>query len=187
MHFSPSCFLSSHIFFLSALSRSCWPWAETPRQLFPSDYCLQQPPLPVKDSGCHGFGFKLKAGWWRCVLTQLREVKHPQALTYFPSLFPPLLPPCFLLTVLLVVEFGSQSGLCQLLLEGVVHLLALFGSKVILPVPHLACSGTQNTMQLNFRFSWKTEVQHLKRVRHQTQDAVLSCHLSKQSLMRRLI
>lgn len=49
----------------------------------------------------------------------------------------------FLLTELLVVEFCSQIGVCQVLLEDLIHLFALFSREVVLPVTNLTCTCTR--------------------------------------------
>lgn len=47
-----------------------------------------------------------------------------------------------LLTELLVVEFCSQFGVGQVLLEDLIHLFALFSCEVVLPVTNLTCAHT---------------------------------------------
>lgn len=59
-------------------------------------------------------------------------------LSSFTLLQPGSLSPA-LLTVLLVLDHGSQSSSCQFGLEGLVHLFALLRCEVVFPVPHLAC------------------------------------------------
>lgn len=49
----------------------------------------------------------------------------------------------FLLTELLVVEFCSQFGVCQVLLEDLIHLFVLFSREVVLPVTNLTCTCTR--------------------------------------------
>lgn len=49
----------------------------------------------------------------------------------------------FLPTELLVVESCSQFGVCQVFLEDLIHLFALFSREMVLPVTNLTCTCTR--------------------------------------------
>lgn len=75
----------------------------------------------------------------------LRKFVKAKKLSLFPVLpsfvvAAILLLPGFLLAVLLVLERGAQPSSRQPGLEGLVHLFALFGCEVVLPVAHLTCT-----------------------------------------------